>query len=77
MKIVYEITGGIVGTPERGSIVIPPEETGRKDLEVGEMVLTRAIENSSREEEVVGEARRNGITEIPPVMTVVEKDSGR
>lgn len=71
MEIVYEITGGIVKTPEKGTIIIPPEKTGRKDLEVGEMVITRAMGNSRREEQLSIKARENGIKEIGPIMSTI------
>ena len=31
MNKEYEVRGGIVQTPERGNIEIPPEKTARKD----------------------------------------------
>lgn len=69
-KQEYEIAGGIVETPERGNVVIPPEKCGRKDIEPGEIVI-KTVETPEKVATKVQSAKRQGITEIP---SQVEKD---
>lgn len=62
----YEITGGIVETPEQGNIVMPPEKSGRKDIVEGELTISKAVETPENVAKRISEAKRRGITEIPP-----------
>lgn len=62
----YEITGGIVETPEQGNIVMPPEKSGRKDIVEGELTISKAVEIPENTAKRVKEAKKRGITEIPP-----------
>ena len=63
-KIKYEIVGGELKTPLEGEIIIPPENTARKDIEEGEFRII--TEPTSKEVEAfVEDAKRKGITDIP------------
>lgn len=76
MEKMYEITGGIVETPEKGNIRIPPEQTGRKDIEIGEITLVKAEVTPEKVAMVVRSAKKNGITDIPAQRDARE-DEGR
>ena len=66
-KIKCEFTGGELKTPEGGSIGVPPKNTGRKDLEEGELLLVAAEIPQKGEITVVANAKNHGIMEIPTV----------
>ena len=71
----YEVRGGIVQTPERGNIEIPPEKTARKDIVEGELVIKTEV-TPEKVSEMVETAKRNGITEIP-AGRLQDRDEGR
>ncbi len=77
MEKMYEVTGGIVDTPEKGNIRIPPEKTGRKDIEVGEVTLVKAEITPEKVASAVRTAKKNGITEIPTRGLYNREDNGR
>lgn len=75
MNKEYEIAGGIVKTPDRGNVEIPPEGTVRKDISEGTLVIQTEVtpENVSQ---IVASAKRNGITDIP-AGRLQDRDEGR
>lgn len=75
-KQEYEITGGIVETPEMGNIVVPPEKCGRKDIIAGELTISKASVTPENLAKRSRNAKKNGITEIPPQVTE-KNDEGR
>lgn len=62
-KIKYEITCGPLTTPEKGEIQIPPEGCIRKDIEMGDLVISVKVTTKAMQEQVE-QARANGKTEI-------------
>ena len=42
-RIKYEITGGNLTVPQKGEIIIPPETSIRKDIEIGDFVIKTEI----------------------------------
>lgn len=75
MNKEYEVTGGIVGTPERGDVRIPPEKTVRKDILEGELVIKTEV-TPEKVSAIVASAKRNGITDIP-AGRLEDRDEGR
>lgn len=72
---MYEFTGGIVETPERGNVIIPPERTGKKDIVIGELTIKTEL-TPEKVGAIVRTAKKNGITEIPSGR-LEERDEGR
>ena len=75
-KIKYEITGGELKTPLEGEIIIPPENTARKDIEEGEFKII--TEPTSKEvAEIVAKAKRDGIIGDIPNPDEKSSENGR
>lgn len=62
-KIKYEITCGPLTTPEKGEIQIPPEGCIRKDIEMGDLVISVKVTTKSMQEKV-NKVKESGKTEI-------------
>ena len=60
----YEVTGGVLETPEQGRIILPPEQSGRKDIEEGALVI-KTLATPRDLARAVAVAKQNGMTEIP------------
>ncbi len=71
----YEIRGGVVKTPERGNVEIPPERTVRKDIIEGNLVIT-SEPTPPNVQVIVSAAKKSGITEIPS-RRLSQRDEGR
>lgn len=62
-KIKYEITCGPLGIPEKGEIKIPPEGSGRKDIEIGDFIISVKVTSKAMQEKV-NNAIKEGKTEL-------------
>lgn len=69
----YEVLGGVLETPEKGSVKLPPEQSGRKDIEEG-LIVIKTTETPKNLAKAVAMAKQNGITEIPTARK--DKDDG-
>lgn len=65
-KIKYEITCGPLEIPEKGEIQIPPEGCGRKDIEIGDFIISVEVTSKAMQKKV-DEAKEKGKTEIEDV----------
>lgn len=62
-KIKYEITCGPLEIPEKGEIQIPPEGSGRKDIEIGDFIISVEVTSKAMQEKV-DNAKKEGKTEL-------------
>ena len=75
----YEITYGGIETPEQGTINMPPQYCGRKDIEQGEIAIVTNLTPFLIAKKL-REARKNGETEIVAVnkkATTAREDDDR
>lgn len=74
-----EVVGGIVETPMETEIIIqmPPEKSGRKDIVEGELVVSKVSVTPEKLAKRVADAKKKGITEIPPQVSERTTDEGR
>ena len=69
----YEVAGGVLDTPEKGSIILPPERCGRKDSEKEGALVIKTSETPKDLAKAVAVAKQNGITEIPTGRQVADE----